>query len=129
MYAPPTVIAVGISVITSITPVPAVLRPIKLPVAIEVDISGVKPPVEVIGATAVTAVTNVVLLMSAATTWPQDGFPAALPCNNVVVVPWLAKSADAKVALVMVVTRPLALAVILVPVPATTTLANVKIGR
>ena len=29
----------------------------------------------------------------------HDGLPAAFPCNSVVVVPWLAKSADARVGL------------------------------
>jgi hypothetical protein len=39
----------------------------------------------------------------------QDGFPEALPCSSVVALPWLAKSAEARIAAVPLVTKPLAL--------------------
>ena len=45
------------TVISSITPVPAVLLPISLLVAIDVDMSGVAPPDDVIGLVAPTDVT------------------------------------------------------------------------
>jgi hypothetical protein len=50
------------------TPGPAVFRPMSFPVSIIVEMLGVKPVVAVSGLVAVTDVTKVVLLMSAAAT-------------------------------------------------------------